>query len=189
MIDSMGVDICVLIDFSGDFSKLAGRSFLSMLSEGGALRFLAVGRDFRCGHGLDTDARAIRSFCEEGSIEVELLEPVQRGGHPVSSSRIRKAVLEGRLEEASQMLGRPYEIDLKGARSLAPGRLLPGGDQAKPPPGKYEAIAWPQGRNEEASMVATLGEDGAWSIAHAGHRDEGGAALGGLRLLSMVSRG
>jgi len=189
LIESMGVDICVLIDFSGDFSKLAGRSFLSMLSEGGALRFLAVGRDFRCGHRLDTDSKAIRAFCEELSIEVELLEPVQWGGHPVSSSRIRKAVLEGRLEEAAQMLGRPYEIDLKGAQALASGRLLPGGDQAKPPPGGYEALAGLRGPNEESSIVATLGEDGAWSIADAGDRDGGGAAPGCLRLLRMVSRG
>src|SRR5208337_4453660 len=62
LIDSAGVDLCVLIDFSGDFSKLPGRQFLSMLSDSAELRYLAVGSDFRCGHNLDTGAEDIREF-------------------------------------------------------------------------------------------------------------------------------
>ena len=51
LIDSMGVDLCVLIDFSGDFSKLPGRQFLSMLCAGGDAPLPRRRRDFRCGHG------------------------------------------------------------------------------------------------------------------------------------------
>jgi riboflavin kinase / FMN adenylyltransferase len=196
LIQSMGVDLCVLIDFSGDFSKLPGRRFLSILSEGGELRYLAVGSNFRCGYRLDTDSAAIREFCVERSIEVELLSAVQWAGHPVSSSRIRKAVREGRLQDAECMLGRPYEIDLHGAHPLSSGRLLPKGGQASPPPGSYEAIVaspagWKAGdvsSGDGLAVVAELGNDGAWSFsgpAGAGTRDP---APIGMRIVRVVSR-
>jgi riboflavin kinase/FMN adenylyltransferase len=179
LIESMGVDLCVLIDFSGEFSKLPGRQFLSMLCAGGMLRYLAVGADFRCGHRLDTGAEDIREFCSARSIEVEVLEAVLWAGHPVSSSRIRRAILEGRLEEAGLMLGRPYEIDLRGASSAAAGRFLPAPGQASPPPGVYEAaIAIEACREPASTAAAELGGDGTWTVGSAA-----GSTPRGLRLL------
>jgi riboflavin kinase/FMN adenylyltransferase len=185
----MGVDLCVLIDFSGDFSKLPGRRFLSLLRESGDLRFLAVGSGFRCGHRLDTDTEGIREFCAEASIGVELLDAVQWAGHPVSSSRIRKAILDGRLEDAGGMLGRPYEISLRGATLSAVGRRIPAGGQASPPAGSYEAsVAFAEGSSVNGSPAAendlgvvALWTDGSWSIP------PGGDPVG-LRLVRMLSR-
>jgi riboflavin kinase/FMN adenylyltransferase len=183
LIESMGVDLCVLIDFSGDFSKLPGRRFLSLLRESGDLRFLAVGSGFRCGHRLDTDAEGIREFCAEGSIGVEFLEAVQWAGHPVSSSRIRKAILDGRLEDAERMLGRPYEIDLRGANLSPAGRRIPMGGQASPPAGSYEAlVAFAEGLSVDSDRrVVALDADGSWSIPLEGEPV-------GLRLVRMLSR-
>jgi riboflavin kinase / FMN adenylyltransferase len=185
LIESMGADFCVLIDFSGDFSKLPGRHFLSALADRGALRYLAVGSDFRCGHHLDTDARGIRAFCGERSIGVELLDAVGYAGHPVSSSRIRKAVLEGRLDDAASMLGRPYELDLRSTAYSGDGRFSLAGSQALPPAGAYEACLASRGGFGGERLVARLGSDGFWLMG-AGASE--GLAPTGLRLLSLVSR-
>ncbi len=40
----------------------------------------------------------------------EVVEPVEIGGQIVSSSRVRSAVMAGRVDEARAMLGRPYRI-------------------------------------------------------------------------------
>jgi riboflavin kinase / FMN adenylyltransferase len=199
LIASMGVDLCVLIDFSGDFSKLPGRLFLSALRDGGELRFLAVGSNFRCGHRLDTDAEGIREFCEQRSIDAEFLDAVQWSGYPVSSSRIRKAVLEGRLGDAEAMLDRPYEIDLRGAIPLGDGAWLPSGGQASPPAGSYEAVAsFAGGEGEPGSqarrslpVAATHGKGGSWALAAGGPEGAPGIPSDvptGLSLLRMVSR-
>jgi len=140
---SLGLDLCVLIDFSGNFSKLAGRDFLSLLRDRGLLSYFAVGSNFRCGHRLDTDAPAIREFYATLGVEAEILEPVLWNGHPVSSSRIRTAVLDGRLDDAAAMLGRPYAIDLRGLARFAGEdgvveAALPAG-RILPPPGSYFA--------------------------------------------------
>jgi riboflavin kinase / FMN adenylyltransferase len=187
LIESMGADFSVLIDFSGDFSKLPGRRFLSILRESGELRFLAVGSDFRCGRSLDTDARAIGSFCEEHSIGVELIQAVRWAGHPVSSSRIRKAVLDGRLEDAASMLGRPYEIDLRGAVFYSEGSATPRGAQARPPRGIYEASLTFEAGASELPVSAELDAEGRWRLGGLGGRLAGGSPQG-LRLMHLVSR-
>lgn len=193
LIESMGVDLSVLIDFSGDFSKLPGRQFLSLLSESGSLRYLAVGSDFRCGYGLDTDAQGVRDFCRARSIGVELLSAVQWAGQAVSSSRIRKAIVAGRVEEAAGMLGRPYEVDLRGASSPAAGCLVPIGGQASPPPGPFLSRLSYEGGDPSGEpageggtvFVALLGSDGSWTLPREAARL--GRATG-LRLLKKVSR-
>jgi riboflavin kinase/FMN adenylyltransferase len=187
LIESMGVDYGVLIDFSGDFSKLPGRLFLSILRDCGELRYLAVGSNFRCGRGLDTDAEGIRDFCGD-SIGVELLDPVKWAGSEVSSSRIRKAILEGRLDEAARMLGRPYEIDLRDAEISQTGLAAPRGDQALPPRGVYEAsLASDSGRGRsELRVLAEIDAEGRWSVDGPGWAAPG-APLG-LALIRLVSR-
>jgi riboflavin kinase/FMN adenylyltransferase len=191
LIDSMGVDLCVLIDFSGDFSKLPGRKFLSMLSERGELRFLAVGSDFRCGYRLDTDAQAMREFFQESSIKVDLLSAVYWAGHPVSSSRIRKAIIAGHLEDAAQMLGRPYEIDLRGAGVLASQRIVPTGGQVSPPPGLYESqVSYNDGSRglDSLTLAVALDTDGGWSVPLKSFPQARASVLIGLSLIRMVSR-
>jgi riboflavin kinase/FMN adenylyltransferase len=174
LVESMSVDFCVLIDFSGDFSKLPGRAFLSILKDSGKLRFLAVGADFRCGRGLDTAAEDMRAFCEESSIGIELVDALRWAGHPVSSSRIRRAVAEGRLAEARAMLGRPYEIDLRSP-----------GSQALPPKGSYEAELDYGPGSPGRAVVARLDAGGRWAFA----ADSGqGREPLGLRLIDSVSR-
>jgi riboflavin kinase / FMN adenylyltransferase len=182
LLESIGADQCVLIDFSGDFSKLPGRQFLSLLSEKAALRYLALGEGFRCGYRLDTDGQAIRSFCEERSVALDLLPAVGWAGKMVSSSRIREAVGESRLDEAAIMLGRPYELDLRG---FVPDR------QARLPAGRYEAelVAQRPGALESLAVEVSFSDDGNWKLALGpeGLRLEG-LSLKGLRLLRKVSR-
>jgi riboflavin kinase/FMN adenylyltransferase len=138
--EALGVELVILIDFSGDFSKLDGRDFIGFLKSRGRLNFLAVGSNFRCGYGLDTGVPEIKKL----NPETEVVPPVMEGGIPVSSSRIREAVFSGDLDKAALLLGRKVEIDLAG---LSP-RPKPGGlfyearshYRILPPPGRYTVI-------------------------------------------------
>lgn len=181
---SLGVELCVLIDFSGDFSKLAGRKFLSLLRENGDLRYLAVGADFRCGHRLDTGAEEIRGFYAAFGVEAEILQPLLWAGHPVSSSRIRKSIAEGRLEDATAMLGRAYEIDLRSAtragESALPFSPAPEDGQVLPPQGAYRVLAESAGAYVEARAVLSAGT---WSLEL-----PGGIGAAAVRRMRLVSR-
>jgi riboflavin kinase/FMN adenylyltransferase len=147
LFEGMGVALTVLIDFSGNFSKLSGREFIDLLRDRGHLRYLVIGADFRCGYRLDTDAALIKKMNDAAGIPTEVAAPLLEGSLPISSSRIRSAISAGRLAEAAALLGRNVEIDLSG---LSPG---PGGmffDAAArgriiPPPGRYPALFYAAG--------------------------------------------
>ena len=149
VLESEGLDICVLIDFSADFGTLSGAEFLGLLKKA-HLGFLTVGPNFRCGHRMDTNAAALAETCQKLGIETLVAEPVLYAGYPVSSTRIRNAILEGRLIEVSEMLGHPYEIEYEadeGYPAYASGNptaegkggsvLLPRQGTLLPPDGRY----------------------------------------------------
>ncbi|GHT68700.1 riboflavin biosynthesis protein [Spirochaetia bacterium] len=119
--ETLGVKQAVLIDFSENFSKITGREFVDLLKSRRRLDFLTVGANFRCGYRLDTDAAAIQAMNREAGISTEVLSQVLEGGHPVSSSRIRRAVLAGDLSEAALLLGRRLRIDLEGIPAVKTG--------------------------------------------------------------------
>ena len=146
IIESLGIFGALLIDFSGNFSKMVGRVFLGELEKRLNPVFLAVGSDFRCGYRLDTDAAALRNMSEGEGIRTEILHPVLEGRHPVSSSRIRAAIRAGDLAQAALLLCRKLRIDLRG--------IVPAGDGAVsvydmeaarrilPPEGPYRALVF-----------------------------------------------
>ncbi len=138
-----GFDACVLIDFSQNFGTLSGADFLSLLADAG-VKFICVGPNFRCGYKMDTNAQALAEICGSLGMEARIVEPVMYTGHPVSSSRIRNAVLEGRLLEASEMLGRPHVVELDSA------------DTVMPPDGCYEVIVDPDAEMTRAGAYARV---------------------------------
>jgi riboflavin kinase/FMN adenylyltransferase len=185
---SLGLDACVLIDFSGDFSKLAGRKFLSLLRDRGDLRFLAVGADFKCGYRLDTGAEEIRAYYEGLGVETRLLQPLLWTDRPVSSSRIRKAIVDGRLDDARSMLGRDYELDFRGARVAASGASMlieADGRQVQPPEGEYLGAISYGGEYLPASAAY---RSGGWILPSPATAATGTTAPSALRLERLVSK-
>lgn len=70
-----------------------------------------------CGDNFTFGARAagnverLRELCTPLGIGVHIVPMAQYGGQTVSSTRIRAALEEGRLDDANAMLGTPYAID------------------------------------------------------------------------------
>ncbi|MDR2071647.1 MAG: FAD synthetase family protein [Treponema sp.] len=142
--ENMGVEAVILIDFSLNFSKMAGREFLDLLIRRANPLFMIIGAGFRCGYQMDTDAAQIKAFVKGTGILVEVADPVLEGLHPVSSSRIRSAIAEGDLSRAARLLGRNVEIDVTGmAVSFRSGGWFyhtASQNRIIPAPGRYSAL-------------------------------------------------
>jgi len=106
MFENLGIQITIVIDFTEEFKRMSGIEFLKLLAKNGNIGFFAVGSDFKCGHGLDTDAAAIFDFFKSFNIPAEIVQEVYHGSLPISSSRIRKAIATGDILLAEEMLGR-----------------------------------------------------------------------------------
>jgi riboflavin kinase/FMN adenylyltransferase len=156
----LGVARTILIDFSENFSKIKGPDFLEILKGRGALSFLAVGSNFRCGYRLDTRAADIKKLNERCGIPTELIPPVLEAGRPVSSSRVRAAVTRGDLAGAEALLGRKLALDLEGVPAgNRDGKTvfdLPSRNRITPPDGRYPVVLYgadtPAGVKTEISL-------------------------------------
>lgn len=110
--EEAGLDLAAAVPFDAALAEMEALEFLREIVAGalGARRLL-FGPDFRFGRGGAGDERLVREAGAALGIEAVPVAPAYLGGEPVSSSRIRRAIREGRLEEAEALLGRPYEIE------------------------------------------------------------------------------
>jgi len=137
-----GVDHVAVIAFTKAFSRWPAERFCDALLESLDLRALVVGPGFAVGHDRTGDVAFLRRYGAAHGFDVVEARPAMWRGEPVSSSRIREALLDGRPGAASAMLGRVYTLDgrvVRGERiggrlgfptaNLAPpgGRCVPGG--------------------------------------------------------------
>ncbi len=139
--ESLGVRYLVLIDFSIEISTLTGADFFAILERAFDIRRLVVGYNFHMGRGRATGIRELESLLRPARTQLTVVPAAYHRNRVVSSSRIREAIVQARFQEAREMLGEAYCLDLEG---MAPvrrdplARLLRGGlGQVLPPDGTY----------------------------------------------------
>jgi riboflavin kinase/FMN adenylyltransferase len=155
LIESLGVALILLVDFSESFRRLPGLEFIRLLEEHGNMGFFAVGNNFRCGYRLDTDAQAIQRINALRNIPTDIVEALMEGPQPISSSRIRNAIAKGKLREAAAMLGYHYTADVFGVPSGDSGLAwdLASRGLVLPPPGRYPVLL--RGKNGSDGFLRT----------------------------------
>lgn len=109
-----GLDFAVVIDFSPDFSKIDGTSFMQNLVSFIGLKFLAEGEDFRCGYKGSLSMKELPLVAEKNGFELCSVKDVELLGGRVSSSRIRDSLLKGDISSANQMLSHEFAYDCQG---------------------------------------------------------------------------
>jgi riboflavin kinase/FMN adenylyltransferase len=111
VIESLGADALVAIHFDKAFSQKPGETFIRELAQAfGHIQSLCVGANFVFGHKRAGNVELLRRLGQELKFAVHGLAAVSLDGQAVSSTRIRRTLLEGNLDAASQMLGRAYSL-------------------------------------------------------------------------------
>jgi riboflavin kinase/FMN adenylyltransferase len=111
-----GVDYTLVIRFDEERAQEPADDFVEqVLAACLNARLVAVGEDFHFGHGRSGNVELLRRMGSELGFEVighELvgIDGRPADGLPVSSTRIRKALADGELAAANEMLGRPHEV-------------------------------------------------------------------------------
>lgn len=115
-----GVNVEVL-EFNEGLRKVTVEEWFAKLRNDYNAKFLLVGYDNS--FGSDGKGKTILDYAEIGARhDLEVLEAPQLDG--VSSSRIRKAIERGDMEEAAGMLGRYYSLEGEVVHGRAQGREL-----------------------------------------------------------------
>lgn len=102
---AQGVDRVEVLPFTKEFASMRAEEYLSLLRERFGASLVVMGYDNRIG----SDGRSAKDF--EDSDFVILSGAVDGADEmPISSTRIRNELLEGRIEEANAMLGYSYSL-------------------------------------------------------------------------------
>ena len=145
LFEALGVDLCVVIEFSEAVAQMPAEEFArSVFHDLLGAELLVLGFDCRFGRDRQGDVELCRRLGPELGFEVESVPAVELGGLPVSSTAIRLAVTEGRLDDAESLLGRPFSLygtvvrgEGRGRRIGFPTANLDPHNEILPPEGIY----------------------------------------------------
>jgi riboflavin kinase / FMN adenylyltransferase len=106
-----GIESVLVLPFTLELAQLKARAFVErFLVETMAARAVLVGESFRFGNRQEGDVQLLEKLGEKFGFEVDIIAPVGDGNSIVSSSAIRQAVRDGRMDDARNMLGRPFAL-------------------------------------------------------------------------------
>ena len=111
LLEQLGVDVVVAMDFSPELARVDYRSFVQrFLIDWLGMRYLVSGQDVHLGKDRQGDAPALAALGEELGYTLDVLPAATWQGRVISSSAIRNALAAGDCAAAAAMLGRPYAV-------------------------------------------------------------------------------
>jgi riboflavin kinase/FMN adenylyltransferase len=149
LLEKAGVEGCVVLPFTQELAHWEPEHFLAHLAEQApTLREVVVGRNWHFGHGARGDADMLLKLVEDYHFSAYVMDAIRHEGAPISSTRIRKSIVENRMDEAAAMLGRPFSMwgevihGARRGRELGfPTANLNPDNEVRPPAGIYAARA------------------------------------------------
>jgi riboflavin kinase/FMN adenylyltransferase len=123
--EAAGMDAVLVLRFNAELAKVNAEDFVQQyLVETLRARVVQVGTNFRFGHRQAGDVKLLEELGRLWKFEVQVIPAVVADGIVVSSSAVREALREGRVEEAARLLGRPFVLAGRIQAGTGQGRKL-----------------------------------------------------------------
>ncbi len=123
ILERLGVDFVVEIEFTKEFAEIEARDFADQLFRSGAKK-LSAGLDWSFGNRKQGGVARLREWGEEAGVEIVGVAPLMLDEERISSTRIRQCLRDNHLAGAAEMLGREYSVYGKVVKGKQLGRTL-----------------------------------------------------------------
>lgn len=111
LLDRFGLDYMIILPFTKEFSRIPPYNFIKdILVEKIGLKTMIIGYDHRFGKNREGSINEIEQYADTFGYDVEQIPEEDINNCIISSTRIRKALLIGDLDEANSFLGRDFSI-------------------------------------------------------------------------------
>lgn len=126
LIAEQGADAMFALAFDSAMAEKSAQDFiLEVLIGGLGAGAVVVGTDFQFGRGRAGNTAVLAYMGEMEGLGVVIFRPVEDERHgKISSSRIRTALKEGRVEEATQLLGHFWIMESRVEHGDGRGRMI-----------------------------------------------------------------
>ncbi len=112
MLEQYNVKFILRIDYTEEFKKTSAQDFLENLEQHINLKGYMSGKDFRFGAGAKGKSSTLKKYAEDedNAVWYEAVKDVALDGEKVSTTLIKQCLEEGKINKASQLLGRQYFV-------------------------------------------------------------------------------
>ena len=114
LIARTGIDVLICIPFTLEFAAIPAAEFIEkILFEKIGMRGIIIGEDYNFGKNREGNLDMLKDFGKRLGFEVSMADWILSADGKqkrISSTRIRKMVSNGNVEEVQHLLGRPYQI-------------------------------------------------------------------------------
>lgn len=123
-ISQLGVEHLFNLDFKSIMNVTAEEFVSEILHKQLNAKRVYCGFNYHFGSGGTANSEVLRDLCSDYGIEVVALPPAMYSDEPVSSTRIRHYLKQGRIADVTKMLGREYNYKLLVCKGNQLGRQL-----------------------------------------------------------------
>lgn len=125
LLELAGLDVVICAKFTRTFADQNPEDFArEVLHKTIGVREVYVGYDYAFGRGREGSIDSLKRMGKTYGFEVGVIEPVRIDTIVVSSSVLRDLISNGKIEEASKLLGRPYSIEGEVIHGAHRGRMI-----------------------------------------------------------------
>lgn len=111
ILEKSGIDHLIIHPFTHQFSRLSALEFVrDILVHKLNAKKIIIGYDHRFGRNRTADINTLKGFGKQFEFEVEEIGKQEIEDVAVSSTKIRKALMEGKVEKANRYLQQPFML-------------------------------------------------------------------------------
>lgn len=111
LIMDFGVDVIIVIPFTKEFSLLTKEGFLEEIVKNRINpKDLVIGEDFRFGYKADGNIEFLLEYFKNQDISVNVIPLLKIDKSIISSTLIRKLIINGEISYANKLLGRNFKV-------------------------------------------------------------------------------
>lgn len=123
LLESAGMEL-LHVDFREILSLSPRAFFEEILLKRFSAGLLSCGENYTFGKDRAGTPETLQALCSAYGVQLHVAETVQFAGAPISSTRIRQALKNGEIEQACNMLGRPFSYAFPVVKGDCRGRTL-----------------------------------------------------------------
>ena len=125
ILESIGLDRLIITNFTNAFATMSADKFVqNILINKLNMKHIVIGYDHSFGKDRKGDFELLLKLGKVFHFEVDAIKPVVINNEIVSSTKIRRLLLEGDIKQANEIMGRNYSIRGQVVKGEGRGRVL-----------------------------------------------------------------
>lgn len=111
LVEALGVDFALVLSFTEELCQLSPSEYVeNVLVRATGARSISVGHNHHFGRDREGDADLLKRMGKDLGFTVNVASMIRVNDREVSSSRIREHVLNGQMQDAAELLQRPFSV-------------------------------------------------------------------------------